>query len=115
MTPPRHWSFRRLSLEGLWGGTGKTIWNAGVLSLHGSGLWEIEFQGRTQAMRLDHAWPAFAWITLRFNGKAMTAPVDSIELTIWKHSVTAAAWSDLRRCVAGQLAMPAGVPVKGIP
>lgn len=116
MTPPRHWSFRRLSPEGLWGViAGRAIWDTGVLSLHDSGLWNIELQGRTQHLRLNHAWPAFAWITLRFDDNAMTAPSGTIELTIWKHSMTPAAWSDLRRCIAGQLAMPMRVPVKGIP
>ena len=116
MTPSRHWSFRRLNPEGLWGVvTGKAIWSAGVLSLHDSGLWNLEIHGRTQTVRLSHAWPAFAWITLRFDDKASGAPEDATELTIWKHNVPAAAWSDLRRCVAGQLAMPVRLPVKGIP
>ncbi|NYT59747.1 hypothetical protein H0A65_12530 [Alcaligenaceae bacterium] len=76
-----------------------------TLSLLDSGLWKLSGPDSASGLRLAHAWPAFAWMTLRFH-KSDTAPRHSLELTIKKRGLPDDAWRELRICVARQLALP---------
>lgn len=74
-----------------------------MLSLQDTGLWALA--DTAQDLRLVHAWPAFAWMTLRFHKQAV-ANADPLELTISKRGLSDDAWRELRICVARQLALP---------
>lgn len=82
--------------------------HAGTLSLLDSGLWTVALYGTTTTMRLTHAWPAFAWITLQFRDPASVSS-EPVELTIWRSTVSRQAWSELCVHVARQVAMPGRV------
>ena len=57
-------------------------------------------------MQLTHAWPAFAWVRLRFRAARETGSKDTmLELTIWKDSVSCQAWRELRVLLARQAAL----------
>src|SRR3546814_18588500 len=76
-----------------------------ILSLQASGLWALTGVQSTQGLRLAHAWPAFAWMTLRFHNQD-PADAEALELTISKRGLTDDAWRVFRICVARQLALP---------
>lgn len=67
-------------------------------------MWTLADAEGMQRLRLAHAWPAFAWMTLRFHTQDMVG-ADALELTISKHGLTDSAWRELRICVARQLAL----------
>ena len=67
-------------------------------------MWALDEAGSTQDLRLAHAWPAFAWMTLRFHVQKASG-ADALELTISKRGLTDDAWRELRICVARQLAL----------
>jgi hypothetical protein len=79
---------------------------AGTLSLRDSGFWEVALSGTTKTMRLTHAWPAFAWITLQFDDVDSSHPCAPLELVIWKASMSGQQWCALCVHIAGQIAMP---------
>lgn len=82
--------------------------HAGTLSLLDCGLWKAALHGTTTTMRLTHAWPAFAWMTLRLQDSA-SASSKPVEVTIWRSTVSRQAWSELCVHVARQVAMPGRV------
>ncbi|MBB5216772.1 hypothetical protein [Parapusillimonas granuli] len=77
-----------------------------ALTLEGAGRWAIRQGGGARPLRLLRAWPAFAWVTLRFQDDAAGARGKPLELTIWKAGLEEEQWRELRRCVAAQHAMP---------
>ncbi len=79
---------------------------AGTLSLRHDGLWELELPVTRKTMRLTHAWPAFAWITLQFHDIGSSGQQKPLELVVWKTEVSQRAWCELCVRVAGQVAMP---------
>ncbi|MEO9121821.1 MAG: hypothetical protein ABI228_02355 [Burkholderiaceae bacterium] len=69
-----------------------------------AGGWEVNQPGKRLSLVLIHAWPAFAWVTLRFRDVDATSPKDTmLEITIWKSSVSPDAWRRLNVLVASQL------------
>ena len=69
-----------------------------------AGGWEVNGPGKRRSLVLIHAWPAFAWMTLRFRDMDAVNPKDTmLEITIWKSSVSPAAWRRLNVLVASQL------------
>ncbi|NYT62214.1 hypothetical protein H0A66_07790 [Alcaligenaceae bacterium] len=88
---------------------------AGTLSLRDCGLWEVTLSGEKKNMRLTHAWPAFAWITLQFHDPNSSKQQELLELVVWRGSVSRPYWCALWAHVAGQLAMPGQVQYKESP
>jgi hypothetical protein len=74
------------------------------LSLQDADTWVLSQGGVCRTVLLRHVWPAFAWVTFRFQYKECTHQAKPIELTVWKASMAAAEWRDLRRKLATQLA-----------
>ncbi|MGP1616006.1 MAG: hypothetical protein ACTS5Y_13245, partial [Pollutimonas bauzanensis] len=79
---------------------------AGTLSLRDCGLWEVALSGTRKTMYLTHAWPAFAWITLRFQDADASERQRPLELVVWRAGVPRRAWRALRVHIAGQAARP---------
>lgn len=79
---------------------------ASTLVLHDHGLWELRGPLSSVPLCLTHAWPAFGWITLRFQEDSPRNASRPIEFTIWKTCVSSAAWGQLCIHVARQTAMP---------
>ena len=76
------------------------------LTLSSAGQWALlDESNNSQPVHLLHAWPAFAWMTLRFHSP-VSASGSPFELTINKSGLGESAWRELRICVARQLAMP---------
>lgn len=93
----RIWHIRRLYLQP----------SNGLLSIDNAGRWNYSVGLLNRPLSLGHAWPGFAWVTLRFSELAATNSKDSmLELTIWKSSVTPEAWRQLCVCIAGQVTLP---------
>ena len=82
----------------------------GTLSLLESGLWEIAQAQPGKGLHLVHAWPAYAWTTLRFQPHAMCGTDKTIEVTVWRSCVSAAAWRELHIHVARQAVRPGHLP-----
>lgn len=79
-----------------------------------AGLWGVDRPGRRRSLVLIHAWPAFAWMTLRFRDLGATGPKDTmLEITIWKSSVSPNAWRRLNVLVASQLGVHQFVAASG--
>lgn len=96
---------------GRWAGLAKALGLAepdapATLTLQGAGHWAVSLAGTVRPLRLVHAWPAFAWITLRFQDDAPAARGKPLEFTVWKAGLKEGEWRHLRRCVAVQQAMP---------
>jgi hypothetical protein len=69
-----------------------------------SGIWEVDRLDKRRSLVLVHAWPAFAWMTLRFRDVNTAGPKDTmLEITIWKSSVSPCSWRRLNVLVASQL------------
>jgi hypothetical protein len=81
-----------------------------TLFLLESGLWEIAQLQRGQALHLVHAWPAYAWTTLRFQPHEKCGADKTIEVTVWRSCVSAAAWRELHIHVARQAMRPGHLP-----
>lgn len=88
---------------------------AGTLALRDGGLWEVALSGTKKNMRLTHAWPAFAWVTLQFHDPNSSKQQKPLELVVWKGNVSGPAWCELWAHVAGQLALPGRIPSKESP
>ncbi|GAB2911202.1 hypothetical protein [Paralcaligenes ginsengisoli] len=77
------------------------------LRLDDSQGWLLDKAGAQRLLHLAHAWPAFAWMSLRFNDPGAANPKETmLELTVWKSSVSPEAWRQLCVLVARQTAMP---------
>jgi hypothetical protein len=69
-----------------------------------AGGWEVNQPGKRRSLVLIHAWPTFAWVTLRFRDPDAASPKDTmLEITLWKSSVSPDAWRRLNVLVASQL------------
>lgn len=69
--------------------------------------WRYEQSGVVRPLALTHAWPAFAWMTLRFRALALVGRKETmLELTLWKSSMPPDAWRRLCVIVAGQRQAP---------
>lgn len=80
------------------------------------GHWEIQLpDGQLIRASLQHVWPSFAWLTLKFSTLQGALPDSSVRLTVWKHRLSATAWQELRVMTARQVAMPDRVVHKGSP
>lgn len=80
----------------------------------GEAGWELHRPGLRQPLCLAHAWPAFAWMTLRFLDLDATNPKDTmLELTIWKSSVSPDAWRQLNVAIAAQPEASGSVAAQG--
>ncbi|RTZ42497.1 hypothetical protein EKL30_12400 [Candidimonas sp. SYP-B2681] len=86
---------------------------AGTLSLRDSGLWEVALSGTKKTMRLTHAWPAFAWITLQFDDVDSSHSSAPLELVVWRASMSRSQWCALCVHVAGQIVIPGRILQKG--
>ncbi|NLY28756.1 MAG: hypothetical protein GX049_14640 [Alcaligenaceae bacterium] len=74
--------------------------------------WQIDSYLPDTQIELQRFWRGFAWLTLQFvchepgcidtGSPALTSSV-SCKLTLFRHQLSLAAWSDLRVCVAGDL------------
>ena len=106
MSPVRQWPVCPKRGAGVAGILMKRPRPQHTLSLLASGHWVLSGPDRTSGLRLAHAWPAFAWMTLRFHEREPTAR-RPLELTIKKRGLPDDAWRELRICVARQLALPA--------
>ncbi|MGB6105962.1 MAG: hypothetical protein WBF88_19160 [Pusillimonas sp.] len=112
MSSARQWPVchkRRTGLSGVLTGRQR---KRGILSLHDSGLWALAPPRGDANLRLVHAWPAFAWMTLRFQPPQGGVRGKPLELTVWKRGLPDDNWRELRVCVARQLAMPQRRPQK---
>ncbi len=78
----------------------------GTLSLRDCGFWEVALSGTKKTMRLTHAWPAFAWITLQFEDVESGHSSAPLELVVWRASLSRSQWCLLCVHVAGQIAIP---------
>jgi hypothetical protein len=87
---------------------------AGTLSLLENGLWEYAGSGHTCRLQLVHAWPSWAWATLRFR-EADTELSSFTEFTIWKASVSGRAWRRLRVHLARQAMAPGCIQKRELP
>ncbi|MEO6984623.1 MAG: protein YgfX [Paralcaligenes sp.] len=77
-----------------------------ALEFEGERQWVLVDAAARRPMQLTHAWPAFAWVRLRFRAARETGSKDTmLELTIWKDSVSCQAWRELRVLLARQAAL----------
>ncbi|MCC2595152.1 hypothetical protein LKR43_02240 [Pusillimonas sp. MFBS29] len=105
VSPVRQWPVCPARRAGLAGVLTRSTQPQHTLSLLDSGLWSLDGPDGAPDLRLAHAWPAFAWMTLRFH-KSDTAACRPLELTIKKRGLPDGAWRELRICVARQQALP---------
>jgi hypothetical protein len=88
----------------------------GPLTLSSEGVWHIQgsADAAAQPLSLVHAWPAFAWITLRFDrGAAINSKDTMLEVTLWKSGVAPDTWRRLRVHIARQIASPEPAVARG--
>src|SRR5690606_24274707 len=99
VSPVRLWPVCRQRGAGLSGAFLPRQTRQKTLSLQDSGVWVLAGAGGgAQDLWLTHAWPAFAWMTLRFRTHHAVA-AEPLELTIGKPGLTDHAWRELRICV----------------
>ncbi|TAM75305.1 MAG: hypothetical protein EPN46_10600 [Candidimonas sp.] len=78
-----------------------------TLEFDGERQWMLIQAAARRPLRLIHAWPAFAWVRLRFLSMAAAGSKETmLELTVWKSSVSPEAWRELRVQLALQAALP---------
>ncbi len=79
----------------------------GTLEFDGAGQWALVDAAARRSLQLTHAWPAFAWVRLRFRAALAAGSKETmLELTVWKASVSSEAWRELRMLLARQAALP---------
>jgi hypothetical protein len=85
-----------------------------TLEFDGARQWVLVNAAVRRPLQLTHAWPAFAWVRLRFRAALAAGSKETmLELTIWKASISPEAWRELRVLLARQATLPEWRAEKG--
>lgn len=97
--------------------TGKPLFQGrapAMLEFDGARQWVLVNAAARRPLQLTHAWPAFAWVRLRFCAALAAGSKETmLELTVWKASVSPEAWRELRVLLARQATLPEWRAEKG--